>query len=65
MIQEKSTQHPVNSYKFTTDYKVLLFHMMPYGMGHPFGQLGSDLLAVSPPSFFHTSSLLTGGAVRS
>jgi len=31
-------------------------------MGHPFGQFESAVLAVSPPSFLPTHSLLAGGA---
>ena len=30
---------------------VLLFSMMPYGVEYAFGQFGSAVLAVSPPSF--------------
>lgn len=46
------------------------FHLHPpslhaehglYGMGHPLGQLGSAILALSFPNFLCTSSLLTGG----
>ena len=37
---------------------------MPYGMEYPFGQLGSDVSAVSPPNFLRTLSLLADG-VRS
>ena len=40
-----------------------LFKVMSYGVGCPFGQLGSADLAVSPPSFPCTPSLLTGRAV--
>jgi len=34
--------------------------MMSYGMEYPFGLLGSAVLAVSPPSFLCTPSLLAG-----
>ena len=43
---------------------VLLFSVMPYHMGHPFGQLGSAVLAMSPPVFPGTPSLLSGRAAR-
>jgi len=39
--------------------------MMPYGMDYPFGQLGSAVPDVSPPSLLFTPSLFAGGAVRS
>jgi len=34
--------------------------MTSLGMEYPFGQVGSTVLAVSPPSFFCTPSLLAG-----
>jgi len=42
---------------------VLLFSVMSYGMEYPFGQFGSAVLAVSPPSFLCIPSLLTYRAV--
>ncbi|KAK4822228.1 hypothetical protein QYF61_011869, partial [Mycteria americana] len=39
-------------------HTVYILSMMPYGMEYPFGQLGSAVLAVSPPSFLCTPSLL-------
>jgi len=42
----------------------LLLCMMSYGTGHPFGQLGSAVLPVSPPSHLCTPSLLAGGVVQ-
>jgi len=41
----------------------LLLSMKPYGVEHPFGQLGSAVLAVSPPNFWCTLSLLALGVV--
>lgn len=35
---------------------------MPYGLEHAFGQLGSAVLAVSPPSFLCSPRLLAGRA---
>jgi len=35
---------------------VLLLSKTPYDVGHPFGQLGSAVPAVSPPSFFCTTT---------
>ena len=40
-----------------------LLSMMSYGMGYPFGQLGSAVPAVSPPNFLCPPSLLVGGVV--
>ena len=40
----------------------LLLSMTSYGMGYPFGQLGSAVPAVSPPNLLPTPSLLTGRA---
>ncbi|KAK4830244.1 hypothetical protein QYF61_009311 [Mycteria americana] len=40
-----------------------LLSMMSYGVGYPFGQLGSAVPAVAPPSFLCTPSLLAGGVV--
>ncbi|KAK4831533.1 hypothetical protein QYF61_018135 [Mycteria americana] len=36
--------------------------MTPYGIGYPFGQLGSAVPSVSPPSLLPTLSLLAAGA---
>ena len=41
---------------------VYILGMMSYGMECPFGQFGSAVLAVSPPSFLCPSSLLAGWA---
>ena len=41
----------------------VLLSMTWYGMEYPFGQLELAVLAVSPPSFLCTTSLLTGGVV--
>ena len=38
--------------------------MTPYGMEYPFGQLGSAVLAASPPIFLCSPSLLAGGVGR-
>ena len=37
--------------------------IMSYGVGYPFGQLGSAVPAMSPPSFLCTPSPLAGGVV--
>ena len=41
--------------------QLLFLSMTSYGVKYPFGQLGSAVPAVSPPSFPCTPSLLTGG----
>ena len=41
---------------------VLLLSMAPYGVGCPFGQSGSGVPTVSPPSILCTPSLLAGSA---
>ena len=41
---------------------VYILGMTSYGMEYPFGQLGSAVLAVSPPNFSCPSSLLAGWA---
>ena len=41
---------------------VYILGMMSYGMEYSFGQFGSAVLAVSPPSFLCPSSLLAGWA---
>ncbi|KAK4824175.1 LOW QUALITY PROTEIN: hypothetical protein QYF61_011472, partial [Mycteria americana] len=41
--------------------KLYMLSMTPYGVEQPFGQLGSAVPAVSPPSFLCTPSLLAGG----
>ena len=41
---------------------VYILGMISYGMEYPFGQFGSAVLAVSPPSFLCPSSLLAGWA---
>ncbi|KAK4814666.1 hypothetical protein QYF61_024802 [Mycteria americana] len=38
-----------------------MLSMTSHGVGYPFGQLGSAVPAVSPPSFLCTPSLLAGG----
>ena len=43
-------------------HHVFLFSMAPNGVGHPFGQPGPAVLAVSPPSSWGTPSLLAGRA---
>lgn len=40
-------QTPLPLFLFTHFY---VLSMLPYGVGHPFGQLGSTVLAVSPPT---------------
>ena len=40
----------------------LLLSMMPYGLDYPFGQSGSPVRALSPPSSCCTPSLLAGRA---
>jgi len=42
---------------------VYMFSMTSHGTEHPFGQLGSAVLAVSPPRLLCTPSLLLGRAV--
>ena len=42
-----------------TSTPVLLLSLTSYGLVHPFGQLGSAGMAVSPLDFLHTPSLLT------
>jgi len=39
------------------------FRMASHGVEYPFGQFGPAVLAVSPPSFLCTPSLLAGRAV--
>ena len=39
---------------------VYILGMTSHGMEYPFGQFGSAVLAVSPPSFLCPSSLLAG-----
>lgn len=41
-----------------------MLNMTPYGVGYPFGHLGSDVLAMSPLNFLSTPNLLTGGVGR-
>ena len=41
---------------------VYILGMTSHGMEYPFGQFGSAVLAVSPPSFLCPSSLLAGWA---
>ena len=41
---------------------VYILGMTSYGMEYSFGQLGSAVLAVSPPNFLCPSSLLAGWA---
>ena len=41
---------------------VYILGIMSYGMEYSFGQFGSAVLAVSPPSFLCPSSLLAGWA---
>jgi len=41
--------------------RLLLLTTASYGTEYPCGQFGSALLAVSPPNFLLTPSLLTGG----
>ncbi|KAK4829699.1 hypothetical protein QYF61_006074 [Mycteria americana] len=43
-----------------TDILLYTLSMTSYGVEYPFGQLGSAVPAVSPPSFLCTPSLLTG-----
>ena len=38
-----------------------MLSIMSYGVGYPFGELGSAVLAVSPPSFLCPPRLLAGG----
>jgi len=59
--QTLSLQTSPTSFFFPQLY---MLSMMPYGMEYPFGQLGSDVSAVSPPNFLRTLSLLADG-VRS
>ena len=40
----------------------VLFSMMSYGMGHPFGQFGPAVLALPPLSFLCTPRFLAGRA---
>ncbi|KAK4832965.1 hypothetical protein QYF61_026791 [Mycteria americana] len=40
--------------------ELYMLSMTPYGMGYPFGQLGSAVPAVSHPNFLCTPSLLAG-----
>ena len=42
-----------------------ILSMTSYGMEYPFGQLGSAVLAVLPPSFLCTSSLAERGRLKS
>ena len=41
-------------------HPVYILGMTSCGMEYPFGQFGSAVLAVSPPSFLCSSSLLAG-----
>uniref|UniRef100_A0A672TUX7 Dipeptidase n=1 Tax=Strigops habroptila TaxID=2489341 RepID=A0A672TUX7_STRHB len=41
--------------------QLCMLNMTSYGMEYPLGQLGSAVLAVSPPRFFCTPSLIFGG----
>jgi len=41
---------------FSFFLQLLLLRMTSHGMGYPFGQLGSAVLAVSPPRFLCTLS---------
>jgi len=43
--------------------QLYMLSVMSYGMEHPFGQLGSAVLPVSPPNFLCTLSPLTGRVV--
>ena len=46
-------------------HHLLLLSVLSHGMEYPFGQLESAVLAVSPPSFLCTPSLLTwSGSMR-
>ena len=38
-----------------------MLSMTLYGMEYPFGQLGTDVPAMSPPNFLFPPSLLPGG----
>jgi len=40
-----------------------MLSMTLYGMEYPFGQLGTVVLSVSPPSSLCIPSLIAGGAV--
>jgi len=66
MITWEDKRHHSKSLPFLLLSPPLLYmlSMTPYGMEYPFGQLGSAVLAVSPPSFLCTSSLLTGRVVQ-
>lgn len=55
-VPKQQSRPPANLRSF-------LFIMTSYGIEYPFGQFGSAVLAVSPPSFLCTSSLLAGRAV--
>ena len=44
-------------------YLAFISELTSYGMEYPFGQFGSAVLAVSPPSFLCPSNLLAGRAV--
>ena len=52
-----------NSKHPPTSPQLILMSMRSYGTEYSFSQLGSAVPAVSPPSFLHTPSLLTGRVV--
>lgn len=51
-----NSEHP----PFLLHSPALLLSTMSHSLRYPFGQLGSAVLAVSPPNFLYTLSLLTG-----
>ncbi|KAK4813411.1 hypothetical protein QYF61_004748, partial [Mycteria americana] len=56
----RSLHHKLQN-KYQQRYRL---SMTPYGVGYPFGQLGSAVLAVSPPSFLCPPNLLAGGDAK-
>lgn len=56
------SQSPGCGWPWPTPVQMLC--MMLFGVGHPFGQLGSPVLVLPPPSSWCTLRLLAGGAAR-
>ncbi|KAK4819036.1 hypothetical protein QYF61_024401 [Mycteria americana] len=60
-LQEPPRLFPLCCIVFPADIQQLyMLSMTPYGVGYPFGQLGSAVPAVSPPNFSCTPSLFAG-----
>lgn len=57
VMRSAATCHPLTS---TQPLTVLLFSMMPHYMKYPLNQLGSTILAVSPPILLFPATFLSG-----